>query len=84
MILWPSATLLHSFLAATAQIGLWHWKAGKHDHRQHIHADGVKEWLLQSGLDEAEVAIKTAEQNDLNQPENQDLLPTRWRHARPN
>lgn len=41
---------------------------------QHIHADDVKEWLLQSGLDEAEVAIKTAEQNDLNQPENQDLL----------
>lgn len=41
---------------------------------QHIHAEDVKEWLLQSGLDEAEVAIKTAEQNDLNQPENQDLL----------
>ena len=41
---------------------------------QHIHADDVKEWLLQSGLDQAEVAIKTAEQNDLNQPENQDLL----------
>jgi type III restriction enzyme len=41
---------------------------------QHIHADDVKEWLLQSGLDEGEVAIKTAEQNDLNQPENQDLL----------
>lgn len=41
---------------------------------QHIHADDVKEWLLQSGLDDAEVAIKTAEQNDLNQPENQDLL----------
>lgn len=40
----------------------------------HIHADDVKEWLLQSGLDDAEVAIKTAEQNDLNQPENQDLL----------
>lgn len=41
---------------------------------RHIHADDVKEWLLQSGLDQAEVAIKTAEQNDLNQPENQDLL----------
>jgi type III restriction enzyme len=25
-------------------------------------------------LDDAEVAIKTAEQNDLSQPENQDLL----------
>lgn len=41
---------------------------------QHIHAEDVKDWLLQSGLDEAEIAIKTAEQNDLNQPENQDLL----------
>lgn len=41
---------------------------------QHIHADDVKEWLLAAGLDDAEVAIKTAEQNDLNQPENQDLL----------
>ncbi len=41
---------------------------------QHIHADDVKEWLLAAGLDEAEVAIKTAEQNDLSQPENQDLL----------
>jgi type III restriction enzyme len=40
----------------------------------HIHAEDVKDWLLQSGLDEAEVAIKTAEQNDLNQPENLDLL----------
>lgn len=40
----------------------------------HIHAEDVKAWLLQSGLDEAEVAIKTAEQNDLNQPENLDLL----------
>ena len=40
----------------------------------HIHADDVREWLLTAGFDEAEVAIKTAEQNDLNQPENQDLL----------
>uniref|UniRef100_UPI0040484566 DEAD/DEAH box helicase n=1 Tax=Yoonia sp. TaxID=2212373 RepID=UPI0040484566 len=40
----------------------------------HIHAEDVKDWLLQSGLDEAEIAIKTAEQNDLNQPENLDLL----------
>ncbi len=40
----------------------------------HIHALDVRDWLLQAGLDEAEVAIKTAEQNDLNQPENQDLL----------
>lgn len=40
----------------------------------HIHSDDVREWLLTAGLDEAEVAIKTAEQNDLSQPENQDLL----------
>lgn len=40
----------------------------------HIHAEDVKEWLLASGLDAAEVAIKTAEQNDLTQPENLDLL----------
>ncbi|HHN67387.1 MAG TPA: type III restriction endonuclease subunit R, partial [Thermopetrobacter sp.] len=39
-----------------------------------IHANDVKDWLLQAGFDEAEIAIKTAEQNDLNQPENQDLL----------
>jgi len=41
---------------------------------QHIHAEDVKDWLLQAGLNEAEIAIKTAEQNDLTQPENQDLL----------
>ena len=40
----------------------------------HIHADDARHWLLTSGFDEAEVAIKTAEQNDLRQPENQDLL----------
>ncbi|MBB3063964.1 DEAD/DEAH box helicase [Limibacillus halophilus] len=40
----------------------------------HIHADDVKEWLLTAGFDEAAIAIKTAEQNDLNQPENLDLL----------
>ncbi|MEC9267469.1 MAG: DEAD/DEAH box helicase family protein [Pseudomonadota bacterium] len=40
----------------------------------HIHSEDVKEWLLTAGLDEAEVAIKTAEKNDLNQPENLDLL----------
>jgi type III restriction enzyme len=40
----------------------------------HIHADDVKEWLLTAGFDEAEIAIKTAERNDLNQPENLDLL----------
>lgn len=40
----------------------------------HIHAEDVKDWLLTAGFDEAEIAIKTAEQNDLSQPENQDLL----------
>ena len=40
----------------------------------HIHAEDVKEQLLTAGFDEHEVAIKTAERNDLRQPENQDLL----------
>ena len=40
----------------------------------HIHAKDVKDLLLTTGFDEAEIAIKTAEQNDLNQPENQNLL----------
>lgn len=42
---------------------------------RHIHAEDVKAWLTGAGrLDEAEVAIKTAEKNDLKSPENQDLL----------
>lgn len=40
----------------------------------HIHADDVKDWLLTAGFDQAEIAIKTAQQNDLSNPENQDLL----------
>jgi len=40
----------------------------------HIHADDVKDWVLTAGFDQAEIAIKTAQQNDLNEPENQDLL----------
>ena len=40
----------------------------------HIHAEDVRDWLLTTGFDEAEIAIKTAERNDLNQPENQELL----------
>lgn len=40
----------------------------------HIHAEDVKDWLKTAGFDDAEIAIKTAEQNDLSQPENQDLL----------
>lgn len=39
-----------------------------------IHADDVHERLLQLGFDADQVAIKTAQQNDLNAPENQDLL----------
>jgi hypothetical protein len=41
----------------------------------HIHARDVKEWLTTAAsLGDAEIAIKTAETNDLNSPENQDLL----------
>lgn len=41
----------------------------------HIHSEDVKEWLTSvGGLDEAEVAIKTAAHNDLKSPENSDLL----------
>jgi type III restriction enzyme len=41
---------------------------------KHIHAHDVRDWLLAAGLDPSEIAIKTAEQNDLSEPENQDLL----------
>jgi type III restriction enzyme len=41
----------------------------------HVHALDAKEWLTNiGGLDEAEIAIKTADTNDLAAPENQDLL----------
>lgn len=40
----------------------------------HIHAEDVKDWLLTAGFDAPEIAIKTAQQNDLSDPENQDLL----------
>ncbi|MEH6790961.1 DEAD/DEAH box helicase [Parasphingorhabdus sp.] len=39
-----------------------------------IHADDVKAWLLAAGLNEAEIALKTSEVNDLDKPENEDLL----------
>jgi type III restriction enzyme len=39
-----------------------------------IHADHVKAWLMKAGLDEAEIAFKTADLNDLDKPENRDLL----------
>lgn len=41
----------------------------------HVHALDVKEWLITvSGMDEAEIAIKTADTNDLADPENADLM----------
>lgn len=41
----------------------------------HVHALDAKEWLITvGGLDDAEIAIKTADTNDLAAPENQDLL----------
>lgn len=40
----------------------------------HIHADDAKDWLRIIGLDDAEIAVKTANVNDLKNPENQDLL----------
>lgn len=46
---------------------------------QFIHADDVKAWLLAAGLDEAEVALKTSEVNDLDKPENADLLSAQCR-----
>jgi type III restriction enzyme len=40
----------------------------------HVHALDVKEWLnTVGGLDEAEIAVKTADTNDLAAPENLDL-----------
>lgn len=41
---------------------------------KYVHAEDVKDWLLTAGFDEAEIAIKTAQKNELNAPENQDLL----------
>ena len=40
----------------------------------YIHAEDVRDWLHAQGFDKAEIAVKTAETNDLNQPENLDLL----------
>lgn len=45
----------------------------------YIHADDVKAWLVAAGLDEAEVALKTSEVNDLDKPENRDLLKSSCR-----
>jgi type III restriction enzyme len=40
----------------------------------YIHADDAQAYLLQLGLQAGEIAIKTSHQNDLQAPENQDLL----------
>ena len=40
----------------------------------YIHALDVRDWLKTAGLDDAEIAIKTADTNDLDDPENMDLL----------
>lgn len=41
---------------------------------RHIHALDVRDWLLQTGMNEGQIAIKTADTNDLAEPENQNLL----------
>ena len=42
---------------------------------KHVHAHDVQEWLTTVGnFDRQQIAIKTAEQNDLDIPENHDLL----------
>ena len=50
-------------------------RTGK-DQRQEgiIHAEDVREYLLSLGVGEKEIAIKTAEKNELKDPENLDLL----------
>ena len=42
-----------------------------------IHTEDAREFLLAAGLREAEIAVKTANVNDLKSPENQDLLSPR-------
>ena len=39
-----------------------------------IHSEDVRQYLLDLGLDKAAIALKTSETNELNQPENIDLL----------
>lgn len=43
-----------------------------------IHANDARDWLKAvAGLEDEEIAFKTAERNDLNKPENRDLLSRR-------
>lgn len=44
-----------------------------------IHADDARAWLKTAGLDDDEIALKTAETNDLDKPENRDLLSRQCR-----
>jgi type III restriction enzyme len=39
-----------------------------------IHSEDVREFLLSLGMDRSEIAVKTSETNELNDPENTDLL----------
>jgi len=41
---------------------------------QYIHADDAREYLLTLGAHKEEIAIKTSDKNELNTPENQDLM----------
>lgn len=45
----------------------------------YIHADDVQAWLLAAGLEKGEVALKTAEVNDLDATENSNLLSSACR-----
>ena len=40
----------------------------------YIHTEDVRNWLIAGGFSEQEIAVKTAQRNDLNLPENQNLL----------
>jgi len=44
-----------------------------------IHANDAREWLKSVGLDDEEIALKTSETNDLDKPENRDLLSPKCR-----
>ena len=44
-----------------------------------IHADDARDWLKSIGLDDDQIALKTADTNDLDKPENRDLLDQKCR-----
>lgn len=53
---------------------------GKDQHdKNKIHADDARRFLLSLGLDQAEIALKTADTNELDKPENADLLSSACR-----